>query len=58
MSLTDVLVERDGISPDEARRQIEAARDELYERIEGGEMPFDFMQDEFGLEPDYLMELL
>ena len=57
MSLTDVLVERDGISPDEARRQIEAARDELYERIEDGEMPYDFMQDEFGLEPDYLMEL-
>ena len=58
MSLIDALVERDGISPDEARRQIEAARDELYALIDEGECPMDFMQDEFGLEPDYLMELL
>ncbi len=34
------------------------ARKELFYLIAQGEMPFDFCADVFGLEPDYLDELL
>jgi len=57
-SLKKVLMERDGLTSKEADEQIEEAREELHRRIDEGETPFDFMEDEFGLEPDYLEDLL
>ena len=56
--LKKVLMERDGLTEEEAQEQIDNAHEELMERLEDGEMPFDFMMDEFGLEPDYLEDLI
>ncbi len=57
-TLKGVLMRRDGMLEDEADDYISRAQDEFNERLEAGEMPFDFMEDEFGLEPDYLVDFI
>jgi len=49
---------RDGITAEEADQLIADARIEFMERLADGDMPFDFMEEEFGLEPDYLDEFM
>jgi hypothetical protein len=53
-SLREVLMRRDGMSGDEADELIEEAR----ERVADGEDPEEVLLDEFGLEPDYIWDLL
>jgi hypothetical protein len=53
-SLLEVLMERDGLSRAQALRQIEEAREEVRE----GADPEEVLADWFGLEPDYLYDLL
>ena len=53
-SLKEVLMERDELTEVEAETAISDAREKFMERLADGEMPFDFMEEEFGLEPDYL----
>ena len=48
----------EGLTSEEADKRIQQARTEIMQRIEGGELPFDFMEEQFGLEPDYLDDLL
>jgi hypothetical protein len=59
-SLKDVLMKRDGLTENEAMEEIEGAREELAYLLECGDMigADTFMEDYFGLEPDYLIELL
>ena len=57
-SIKEVLMERDGLSKDEALSEIKAAREDLNERLESGEMPFDICAEWFGLEPDYIEDLM
>jgi len=59
-SLKQTIMQRDGISSDEANEQINAAREELQELIESGDhtAAYDICADHFGLEPDFLMDLL
>lgn len=57
-SLKNTLMKRDGISEEEAEEQIAVAREELNSRLENGEMPFDICAEFFGLEPDYLVDLV
>jgi len=57
-SIKEVLMNRDGMSAQEAEDLIEEAREDLYERLETGEMPDDICEEWFGLEPDYLDELI
>lgn len=57
-SLKDVLMKRDGLSSEEADAQIKEAREELLQRIKDGDCPMDICEEFFGLEPDYLDELL
>lgn len=57
-SLKKTLMKRDGLTEKQAQEQINNAREELMSRLENGEMPFDFCEEEFGLEPDYLEDLL
>ena len=52
--LVRVLVERDGLSVDEAWEMVEEAR----ERVLEGEDPEEVLAEEFGLEPDYVFDLL
>ena len=57
-SIKDVLIRRDGMSADEADELISEAKEDLHQRLEVGEMPFDLCEEWFGLEPDYLEELM
>ncbi len=53
-TLKQVLIRRDRMSAKEADERIAEAR----ERVEDGEDPEDILQEEFGLEPDYVFDLL
>lgn len=57
-NLMQTLVARDGITEEAARAQIIRARERLYERLDNGEMPLDICEEEFGLEPDYIEDLI
>jgi hypothetical protein len=52
--LKDVLMARDGLSEDEADELIADAQ----ERVLDGENPEEILQDEFGLEPDFVFDLI
>ncbi len=49
---------RDGMSEDDAQSLIVDARNDLAERLGNGETPDDICSEWFGLEPDYIFELL
>lgn len=53
-TITQILMQRDGMSREDARELIE----ELRERVLEGEDPEDLLHDELGLEPDYIWELI
>jgi len=58
MSIKSVLMNRDGMSEEEANSLIADAREDFNTRLAEGETPFDFCAEWFGLEPDYLDELM
>jgi hypothetical protein len=50
---------RDGLSEEEADVMIEEARDDFHKRIEQGDpSAHDICEEYFGLEPDYIMDLM
>jgi len=53
-----ILMERDGLTESQAEQKITDCLEEMESRLAEGEMPFDIVQEHFGLEPDYLDELL
>ncbi len=53
-TLKQVLMRRDGLSNAEAQDLIDEARQAV---VEGAD-PEEVLHDEFGLEPDYLWELI
>jgi len=60
-NIITTLMERDSITKEEAKEQVEAVKLLLEEAIEDGEGETsleDILMDELGLEPDYLFELL
>lgn len=58
--LVDILVARDGIMDFEALELVKEARDQLQVYLEEGDLAGadNICQEYFGLEPDFLMELL
>jgi len=54
MDLIDTLVWRDAISTAEAEEQVQDAR----QRVLDGENPEDILFEEFGLEPDFVFDLM
>ena len=56
--IKEILIRRDGMTAEEAEAEIESARDDLHKRLAEGEMPHDICSEWFGLEPDYIMELM
>ena len=58
MNLKEVLMKRDEFSAEEADELINDAREDALRRLGDAEMPFDICKEHFGLEPDYLFELL
>ena len=57
-TIAEILIRRDGLSREEANSLVENAREELYDRIENSENAYDICKEFFGLEPDYLDELI
>jgi len=57
-SIKEILIRRDGMTGKEADKLIQSARDDMNSRLEDGEMPDDICADYFGLEPDYIFELI
>lgn len=53
-SLKQVLIQRDGMSSDEAAQEIKDIRS----RVFNGENPEVILHDEYRLEPDYIWDLL
>jgi len=59
MTIAEVLMVRDGMSRGEVDQLISEAIEELNELLEAGEFPpYDFTETWFGLEPDYMDELI
>lgn len=58
MSIKKILMERDGMTAEEAVDLIKEARADLRDRLAAGEMPEDICEEWFGLEPDFLFELM
>lgn len=56
--IVETLMKRDSLSRYEAEELCFEASDELQRRLVSGESPFDFCAEMFGLEDDYLDELL
>jgi hypothetical protein len=57
-SIVQVLMRRDNMSKEEAKDLVRQCKLDLQERLSNGEMPEDICQEWFGLEPDYIFELL
>lgn len=57
-TIKEVLMDRDRMTEEEANELISEAKEDLHDRLEKGEIPEDICQEWFGLEPDYIMELL
>ena len=58
--LKRVLMERDGISESEADSLIQEASSAFYEYLDNGDLmeAEDVLSDFFGLEPDYIMDIM
>ena len=60
--ITDVLVNRDGITPEAAEQIVSEARDYVMQGLASGELTIwdveDYVSNEFGLEPDYIDDLI
>lgn len=59
--IKDVLISRDGMSEEDALEAVRLAKEHLLQLMSQADSFFeieDFCQEEFGLEPDYLEELL
>ena len=59
-TIKQILMRRDGMSSDDADSLIADAQAQLQEYLSFGdqESAYDICEEYFGLEPDYLMELL
>jgi hypothetical protein len=57
-NLITVLMKRDGLTRKEAEKRVVDVKGQLMDRLGDGEMPFDICEEEFGLEPDYLEDLI
>lgn len=59
-SIKQVLMKRDGIDAVEAQALIDEAQEQIDSYIAEGDMDsaYNICQEYFGLEPDYLMELI
>jgi hypothetical protein len=57
-TIKQVLMSRDDMSAEEADALIADAKADMNERLGQGEMPEDICEEWFGLEPDYIFELM
>ena len=56
--LKKAIMKRDDLTSEQADALIEDARNDMNERLANGELPSDICSEWFGLEPDYIMDLI
>ena len=58
--VVQILMDRDGITEEEAKQMIEDCRSELLDAIDGTNVlsPEEVIEGELGLEPDYFEDIL
>ena len=56
--MLEILMERDGMSRNEALQLLREVQDAINEAFERGEDPEEIFTDMTGLEPDYLLALI
>ncbi len=56
--IVKILMVRDGMSREDAEGVLDMARLDLAERLVAGEIPDDICMEYFGIEADYIMDLL
>ena len=59
-SITEVLMRRDGLSEEYAKREVDDFKDSIEDSIMSGNLEDieDALMNDLGLEPDYLMDIL
>lgn len=59
-SITEVLMRRDGLSEEDAKREVDDFRADIEDSIMSGNLEDieDALMNDLGLEPDYLMDIL
>ena len=59
-SITEVLMRRDRLSEEEAKREVDDFKDSIEDSIMSGDLEDieDALMNDLGLEPDYLMDIL
>ena len=57
-TIKQVLIRRDSMTSSEAENLISEASADLQKRLANGEAPFDICAEWFGLEEDYIIELI
>ena len=58
-SITEVLIERDGLNEREAKERVKELHDKMMARLDEGNIADAFnICEEEGLEPDYLEDLI
>lgn len=59
-SITEVLMRRDGLSEEDAKREVEDFKADIEDSIMSGDLEDieDALMYDLGLEPDYLMDIL
>lgn len=58
-SITEVLMRRDGLSEEDAKREVEDFKADIEDSIMSGNLEDieDALMNDLGLEPDYLMDI-
>lgn len=59
-SITEVLMRRDGMSEEDAKREVDDFKEDIEDSIMSGNLEDieDALMNDLGLEPDYLMDIL
>jgi len=57
-TIKEILMDRDGMTAEAADELIAEAKRDMNARLADGEYPHDICAEHFGLEPDYIFELI
>jgi len=57
-AIVKILMERDGLSKEDAEGMVDMARLDLNKRLKTGEIPYDICMEYFGLQPDFIVDLI
>ena len=58
LGIVEILMKRDGMTLEQAEEHIERAKEDMQDRLAEGESVDDICEIWFGLEPDYIMQLI